>query len=276
MLLYCNRLSSSGDCVGRAECVAEDDACTKMSPSTPSKIRAVNELLFYQDAYLRSCEAQVLKSDDDGIVLDRTIFYPLGGGQPGDIGCLRTEDGREVRISDTRKGVQPGEVLHVVATGATRLSPGERVMAVIDWDRRHHHMRVHTCLHLLSAVIPAGVTGGSVRQDSGRLDFDLPDVSLDRQEVEEKLNRLIAGGHRVAPRWITDAELEVRPDLVKTMSVAPPRGVGRVRLLEVEGVDLQACGGTHVANTAEIGAVQVVRIENKGAHNRRVTIALKN
>jgi misacylated tRNA(Ala) deacylase len=234
----------------------------------------MSEPVYYRDAYLRECEAQVVRADDSGIVLDRTVFYPLGGGQPGDAGVLRLDDGREVKILDARKGAQPGELVHIPAPGSVALSPGDRVTAMIDWDRRHHHMRVHTCLHLLSAVIPAGVTGGSVRYDSGRLDFDLPDVALDRQEVEEKLNRLIAGGHGVTARWITDEELDQRPELVKTMSVAPPRGVGRVRLLEIAGVDLQACGGTHVANTSEIGAVQVVKIENKGTHNRRVTIAL--
>jgi len=236
----------------------------------------VTELLFYQDAYLRTCEAQVLRVDETGIVLDRTIFYPMGGGQPGDTGSLRTEDGREAKIADARKGAQSGEVLHVPAPGGAPLRAGDRVIATIDWDRRHHHMRVHTSLHVLSAVIPAGVTGGSVRYDSGRLDFDLPEVSLDRLEVEDRLNRLISGNHAVAPRWITDGELDARPELVKTMSVAPPRGLGRVRLLEIAGVDLQACGGTHVANTGEIGLVSVLKIENKGAHNRRVTVALRS
>ncbi len=236
----------------------------------------MTELLFYQDAYLRTCEAQVLRVDETGIVLDRTIFYPMGGGQPGDTGSLRTEDGREAKIADARKGAQSGEVLHVPAPGGAPLRAGDRVIATIDWDRRHHHMRVHTSLHVLSAVIPAGVTGGSVRYDSGRLDFDLPEVSLDRLEVEDRLNRLISGNHAVAPRWITDGELDARPELVKTMSVAPPRGLGRVRLLEIAGVDLQACGGTHVANTGEIGLVSVLKIENKGAHNRRVTVALRS
>jgi misacylated tRNA(Ala) deacylase len=234
----------------------------------------VTELLFYQDAYLKTCEATVVRVDEAGIVLDRTTFYPMGGGQPGDTGTLRTEDGREARIADTRKGAQPGDVVHVPAPGSAPLQPGDRVIAAIDWDRRHHHMRVHTSLHVLSAVIPAGVTGGSVRYDSGRLDFDLPETALDRLEIDEKLNRLISGSYPVAPRWITDEELDARPELVKTMSVAPPRGLGRVRLLEIAGVDLQACGGTHVANTGEIGQVSVLRIENKGTHNRRVTVAL--
>lgn len=234
----------------------------------------MTELLFYRDAYLQTCEAQVVRVDETGIVLDRTIFYPMGGGQPGDTGTLHAEDGREAKIADTRKGAQPGDVVHVPAQASATLKPGDRVIAAIDWDRRHHHMRVHTSLHVLSAVIPAAVTGGSVRYDSGRLDFDLPETSLDREEIEEKLNRLIAGNYVVAPRWITDEELDARPELVKTMSVAPPRGLGRVRLLEIASVDLQACGGTHVANTGEIGKVNVLKIENKGTHNRRVTVAL--
>ncbi|HKQ25114.1 MAG TPA: alanyl-tRNA editing protein [Burkholderiales bacterium] len=234
----------------------------------------MTELLFYTDAYLKSCEAAVLSADGRGIVLDRTVFYPLGGGQPGDVGLLRTEDGREVVIADTRKGDVPGTVLHVPVSGSVQFKAGDRVVGEIDWDRRHHHMRIHTCLHVLSAVVPSGVTGGSVRHDSGRLDFDLPETILDRDRIEVSLNQLIGGNHVVTPKWITDTELADRPELVKTMSVKPPVGTGRVRLLEIAGVDLQACGGTHVANTAEIGSVRVVKIENKGTHNRRVTIAL--
>ncbi len=234
----------------------------------------MTELLFYANAYLKICEAQVVAVDERGIVLDRTVFYPLGGGQPGDVGSLRTEDGREVVIADTRKGEAPGTVLHIPVSGSAPLYAGDRVVAAIDWDRRHHHMRIHTCLHLLSAVVPAGVTGGSVRYDSGRLDFDLFEQMLDRDQIEVRLNQLIGANHAVTPTWITDEELADRPQLVKTMSVKPPAGMGRVRLLEIAGVDLQACGGTHVANTAEIGRVQVVKIENKGTHNRRVTIAI--
>jgi misacylated tRNA(Ala) deacylase len=233
----------------------------------------MTDLLFYADAYLRNCEARVVTADERGIVLDRTVFYPLGGGQPGDVGTLRAEDGREVAIVDTGKGEAPGTVVHLPAPGSAGLNAGDRVVAAIDWDRRHHHMRIHTCLHVLSAVVPAGVTGGSVRYDSGRLDFDLPEQMLDRGQIEARLNQLIGGNHAVTPKWITDKELADCPELVKTMSVKLPAGMGRVRLLEIAGVDLQACGGTHVANTAEIGRVRVVRIENKGTHNRRVTVA---
>jgi misacylated tRNA(Ala) deacylase len=235
----------------------------------------VTEPLYYADAYLANCDARIARIEKQAVVLDRTVFYPNGGGQPGDTGVLRSEDGREFRILDTRKGAAPGEVMHWIEPSDGIPAEGERVAVQIDWARRHRHMRVHTCLHLLSAVIPAGVTGGSVRHDSGRLDFDLPNAVLDREEIEEKLNRLIAAGYPAAPRWVSDQELDARPELVKTMSVTPPRGLGRVRLIEISGVDLQACGGTHVVNTAEIGPVTVEKIENKGAHNRRVTIALK-
>ncbi len=235
----------------------------------------MTELLFYDDAYLTQCEARVVESGDDGIVLDRTVFYPLGGGQPGDTGTLTLADGVVIAIENTRRRKDDGAVLHVPTEGSAvrRVAAGEQVVAGIDWDRRHAHMRIHTCLHLLSAVIPAGVTGGSIRHDSGRLDFDLPGATPDRGEVEGKLNALIAQAHVVTPRWISGDELDARPELVKTMSVAPPSGVARVRLLDIAGVDLQACGGTHVANTSEIGPVCVTKIENKGAHNRRVTVA---
>jgi len=235
----------------------------------------MTELLFYDDAYLKQCEARVVEAGEDGIVLDRTVFYPLGGGQPGDSGNLKLADGAVIEIDRTRRRKEDGAVLHVPAekSAVQSVQKGERVVASIQWERRYAHMRIHTCLHLLSAVIPAGVTGGSIRHDSGRLDFDLPGVMLDRVDVETKLNELIAQGHVVTPRWISGDELDARPELVKTMSVAPPRGVPRVRLLDIAGVDLQACGGTHVANTAEIGPVAVTKIENKGARNRRVSVA---
>lgn len=235
----------------------------------------MTELLFYDDAYLKHCEARVVEAGDDGIVLDQTVFYPLGGGQPGDAGTLRRADGSVLEIGSTRRRREDGAVLHVPAEGgaAQMVRNGEQVAASIDWEKRYAHMRIHTCLHLLSAVIPAGVTGGAIRHDSGRLDFDLPGESPSRGDVEEKLNALIAQGHAVTPRWINGDELDAMPELVKTMSVAPPRGVARVRLLDIAGVDLQACGGTHVANTSEIGPVVVTKIESKGARNRRIAIA---
>ncbi len=235
----------------------------------------MTELLYYQDAYLAACDSQVTDVGEDGIVLDRTVFYPVGGGQPGDSGVLRLDDGTQIMIENTRRRPADGYVLHIPSadTSSVAVRAGDRVHATLDWERRFAHMRIHTCLHLLSAVIPAGVTGGAIRQDSGRLDFDLPAVALDRDTVETKLNALIDSGHAVNPYWITGAELDARPELVKTMSVAPPGGLDRVRLLDIDAVDLQACGGTHVADTSEIGAVKVTKIESKGARNRRIAIA---
>lgn len=229
------------------------------------------EELFRADAYARACEATVLSVDERGVQLDRTVFYPLGGGQPGDTGVLRLNDGRELHITDTHKGAAPGEILHLPADAAEWLQPGMRVTAEIDWERRYRLMRMHTCLHLLSAVIVAPVTGGQVGDGYGRLDFDLPE-SPDVAEVNEKLGALIKRDAPVFFRWITDAELDAHPELVKTLSVQPPRGVGRIRLVNIEGIDLQPCGGTHLAHIGEIGAVSITKIEKKGRQNRRVRL----
>jgi len=230
------------------------------------------ELLFRDDAYLRTCEATVTAVDDAGIRLDRTVFYFNSGGQPGDAGALRTPDGRVVAIVDTVKGAEPGEVLHVPDADAPALAPGDHVVAEIDWARRHRHMRLHTCMHLLCAAVAAPVTGGQIHEDRARLDFNLQGGTIDKEAVTARLNALVAAAHRTRTRWITDDELAASPDLVKTMSVKPPSGSGRVRLLDIDGVDLQACGGTHVANTAEIGAVRVIEVLSKGRQNRRVII----
>ena len=235
----------------------------------------MTEEIFRQDAYARSCEAVVTGLDADGIRLDCTVFYAEGGGQPGDSGRLSTADGHEIEIVDTRKHVATGEHLHVPADGAPALSPGDAVTAEIDWERRHRLMRVHTCLHLLCAVVPGGVTGGSVGPGKGRLDFDLPETTLDKDRIGVELNRLIQEDHPVGARWIGDEELARNPELVRTMSVQPPKGQGRVRLIDVAGVDLQPCGGTHVRTTGEIGRVRIGKIKNKGRHNRRVNIALE-
>ena len=234
----------------------------------------MTEEVFRQDAYARSCEARVTAVDEAGIRLDRTVFYPLGGGQPGDVGALVLHDGTAIRIVDTRKGAAPDEIVHVPEASAGPALAGCEVTARIDWDRRHRLMRIHTCLHLLCSLIPAPVTGGSIRDGSGRLDFDLPESTLDKQDLTTRLNRLVAEDHPVNPRWISEEELDANPSLVRTMSVAPPRGRGSVRLLDVEGVDLQPCGGTHVASTGEIGRVRVTKIEKKGRQNRRVIVAL--
>ena len=226
--------------------------------------------LFRDDAYLASAKATVIAVAPDGIVLDRTPFYPLGGGQPGDSGMLTTEDGGTVRIVDTRKG-EGGAILHLVADDAATLLPGATVTASIDWPRRHSHMRMHTALHLLCAVIPQRVTGGALDATRGRLDFDVATAALDKDAIAEALNAFVAAGHPVGTQWLSEEEFAARPDLVRTLAVAPPR-VGRVRLVEIAGVDLQACGGTHVANTAEIGQLAVLKIENKGRQNRRVVI----
>jgi misacylated tRNA(Ala) deacylase len=232
----------------------------------------MTELLFRDDAYLRSCEARVVAAWLGAIVLDRTVFYAAGGGQPGDTGVLRLADGGTIAIVDTVKGVGQDEVVHVPAPDAILPASGTAVVAAIDWERRYRLMRMHTCLHLLSSVVPGAVTGGQVGDGRGRLDFDVPGSSLDREAIGERLNALIAAAYAVAPRWITDDEFAERPELVRTMSVKPPIGSGHVRLIEIAGVDLQPCGGTHLRNTAEIGRVAVTKIENKGRQNRRVIL----
>ena len=232
------------------------------------------ELIFRDDAYQRSCEATVTGADEAGIRLDRTVFYPMGGGQPGDTGRLRLADGTEVRILDARKGAAPDEVVHVPEDGAALPAPGTKVTAEIDWDRRYRLMRMHTCMHVLCSVVTGEVTGGQVGDGKGRLDFNLPDTQLDKEHINAELNRIIAEDHPVAPRWITEDELAANPQLVRTMSVKPPMGTGRVRVLEIRDVDLQPCGGTHVRRTGEIGPVRVGKIENKGRQNRRVNLLL--
>lgn len=235
----------------------------------------MTEELFREDSYLKTCEATVVAADENGIELDRTIFYPMGGGQPGDSGVLRTADGREVQIADTRKDRVTGKHLHIPAEGSPALSAGDAVTCEIDWDRRYRLMRMHSALHLLCATIEGGVTGGQIGEEKSRLDFDLENTDLDKEAIQTKLNELVKGGHDMSHRWITDEEMEANADLVRTMSVKPPTGAGRVRLMEIAGgVDLQPCGGTHVANTAEIGELRVGKIENKGKHNRRVNVHL--
>lgn len=229
------------------------------------------EELFRQDAYLKSCEATVVGIDDRGVRLDRTVFYPTGGGQPGDTGTLTFADGRVAKVTDAVKG---DGVVHVLAPDAPRPAVGDKVTATVDWDRRYRHMRMHTALHVMSAVIKGNVTGGQVNADKSRLDFNLEGEVPAKEFVTEEMTKLIALDRPVAAQWISDEELEARPELVKTMSVRPPSGAGKVRLLSIEGVDLQACGGTHVAHTSEIGRVECVKVENKGKMNRRFIVQL--
>jgi misacylated tRNA(Ala) deacylase len=235
----------------------------------------MTEALFRDQPYARENAARVAGCDARIVRLDRTVFYPRGGGQAGDAGALILPDGRALAIADTVKGEAPDEILHVPAPGQESLlaglAPATPVTARIDWERRHRHMRFHTATHLLCAIVPHATNGCSITSAYARLDFDMVEP-LEREHLERELARLVADAHDVRTVWITDAELDAKPELVRTMSVQPPRGVGRVRLLEIEGVDLQACGGTHVANTREIGALRVARIEKKSARTRRVVL----
>jgi len=232
------------------------------------------ECLFRDDAYLTECKAQVIAlTGQGGIVLDRTVFYATSGGQPGDTGTLTRTDGTRVPIATAVYIDAPkSEIAHVPAAGAPALEIGDMVTAAIDWDKRQARMRMHTALHLLSAVLPHAVTGGSVGDAEGRLDFDIPESGLDKEAITAKLNEMIASNAPVTSRWISDEELAANADIVKTMSVKPPMGAGQVRLIEIAGLDLQPCGGTHVRSTGEIGSVRVSQIEKKGKQNRRVRL----
>ncbi len=233
------------------------------------------DCLFRDDSYLKDCQARVAAvTEQGGIVLDRTVFYANSGGQPGDTGVLITADGTRTPIAtavyiDAAKS----EIAHVPAAGSPALKPGDTVTAAIDWDRRYARMRMHTALHLLSAVLPYAVTGGSVGESESRLDFDIPEAGLDKDAITARVNEMIASNAAVSSRWISDDELEANPSLVKTMSVKPPMGTGKVRLIEIANLDLQPCGGTHVRGTSEIGPVRVTQIEKKGKQNRRVRLA---
>src|SRR5215471_809737 len=232
------------------------------------------ELLFRDDAYLKQANARVVAVTERGIELDRTIFYPLGGGQAGDAGVLLRADGERIAIADTRKGEAIDSVLHVPAAGSPQPEPGEELELEVDWERRYALMRLHTALHVMSCIVVAPVTGGNISPDKGRLDFDIDMSLLNAERIERETNALIARAVETQTVWITDEELDARPELVKTMSVQPPRGTGRVRLLSIPGIDLQPCGGTHVRNIGEIGGIRVIKIRSEGRRNRRVEIAL--
>jgi misacylated tRNA(Ala) deacylase len=232
----------------------------------------MTEELFREDATLRACEARVVAVEDGGVILDRTVFYPQGGGQAGDSGVLRAADGAEFAVIDTRKSkLHAGGVLHVLATGAAPLPVGTAVSAQIDAAKRDAHRRFHTATHLLCALVPHPVDGCSITRDYARLDFHMSEP-LDKEALNAGLARLVAAERAVRHRWISEDELDAQPHLVRSMSVQPPRGLGRVRVLEIEGVDLQPCGGTHVGNTREVGAVRVTKIEKKSAMTRRVVL----
>jgi len=235
----------------------------------------MTEEIFREDAYAKTAEGSVVAVGEDGIELDRTIFYPLGGGQPGDTGRFVTDDGREVVVTDTRKDRASGRHLHIPAEGAPALAVGDHVKMEIDWARRHKLMRMHTLLHLICATVDAEITGCQIGEDKSRIDLNT-EGKPDKQEIQAKLDELVAGDLATGAKWITDAELEANPDLIKTMSVMPPMGMGKVRLMEVEGIDLQPCGGTHVARTGEIGRVRVGKIENKGKTNKRINVHLED
>ncbi len=226
--------------------------------------------LFRDDAYQRRCSATVRRCEDEKLILDQTICYPRGGGQPGDRGVLVLSDGSQLMIVDTTHG-GGDEIVHQLEEPA-ELAEGVSVEVELDWPQRFAHMRMHTALHLLGAVVPYGVTGGNISAARSRLDFDMQET-VDKVEVGAALNELVAADHPVLSRWISQQELAAQPELVRTMSVRPPTHVERLRLLEIPGVDLQPCGGTHVRSTAEIGPLEVVKIEKKGRHNRRVHIA---
>jgi misacylated tRNA(Ala) deacylase len=234
------------------------------------------DCLFREDSYLKDCSATVVGlTESGGVVLDRTVFYAASGGQPADRGVLTAANGAIFTIEGASfTDANKTEIAHLpAATAGQHLEIGEPVHAAIDWDLRYARMRMHTALHLLSAVLPYPVTGGAVGDRDGRLDFDIPEAGLDKDDITRRLAEMIAAAAEVRARWITDAELAAEPNLIKTMSVKPPMGTGRVRLIEIVGYDLQPCGGTHVRTTNEIGDVRVTQIEKKGRQNRRVRIA---
>jgi len=231
----------------------------------------MTEILFRDDSYLNECDATVVNIGQDCICLDRTVFYPLGGGQPGDTGEI-VWDGGSVEVVDTRYG-EAGAINHITADGAVLPPAGTAVKAILNWEQRYIHMRMHTALHLLGSLLPFGVTGGNISAGKSRLDFDTHE-GIDKEDITRRLLELVEADKQVSCSWITDEELDAQPDLVRTMSVQPPRGSGKVRLLEIEGIDLQPCGGTHLKSTGEVGQVRVSKVENKGKHNRRVNIVL--
>lgn len=231
------------------------------------------DLLFYKDAYQKSCDATVTHSENGQVRLDQTLFYPTGGGQPGDSGWLELSDGTKSKILEARKGENHEDVVLHLEEGANAPQVGDNVTAFLDWDRRYAHMKIHSCLHLLCASVVGDVTGGQISDVKGRLDFNLPDTAIDKAALEEKINQLISENHPITQDWISDEKLDNNPSMVRTMSVKPPRGSGKIRLVKIgEDVDLQPCGGTHVKSTGEIGPIKIGKVENKGKQNRRISL----
>lgn len=233
----------------------------------------MTKALFREDAYLKTCEATVVAVEEEAIELDQTVFYAMGGGQPGDTGTIEW-NGTSLQVIDTRYA-KNGAIQHLVAAGSAMPAVGTTVTARLDWDRRYRHMRMHTAMHLLGTVLPYGVTGGNISETRSRLDFDMQDT-VDKDAVQQAVQILVDQDSSVSSRWITEAELDAQPELVRTLSVQPPRGAGTIRLLEIKGIDLQPCGGTHLRSTGEVGRVQIDKVEKKGKHNRRVYLSLQD
>ena len=233
----------------------------------------MTEELFREATYSKTADAKVFRIMDEGVILDRTIFYPEGGGQPGDIGSIRLEDGLDLVVTNTVK--TPNGILHIVNAKKSEMVTGQSVTMNIDWERRLRHMKMHTALHLLCSQVEGAVTGGAIGAQKSRLDFNIPGERPEKEELEEKMNNLIAGDHKISISWISDEELKANPDLVRTMSVRPPMGTGSIRMIRIgDNIDFQPCGGTHVKSTLEIGSIKIGKIENKGRQNRRINITL--
>ena len=236
----------------------------------------MTELVFLKDSYKTTLNAIVTRVEDSWLEFDRTIFYPLGGGQPGDTGTLTTTDGACHQITDTRKGDGDASIRHQLTTDSHSISEGMNVELAIDWERRYRLMRMHTCLHVMASLIPVMVTGGSVGEQKSRLDFNLGDHKIDKESLTDKLNALIQSADNVQIESINESELDENPELVRTMSVQPPRGTGKIRMIRIGKIDYQPCGGTHLHNIREIGTARVSKIENKGRQNRRVHVVLED